>query len=248
VDYDKTNMAATYDQARAIPPERMKPWTDRFIALVPRASAIVDLGCGTGRFSQTLADLYGAHLTGVDPSETMLAQARAKAPHLTFLVGAGEALPLPDESADLVFISLAYHHFADPVRTARECRRVLRPGGGVMIRTPAMDGGPYRAFARFFPGYNSLAAQTMPTRAALRATFAGAGFTEQAHEVLRHPLAADWTEFAAKLALRADSFLARLGDDEYERGLSALETFAAQGGGPVDDLVQAVDLFVFRCA
>jgi SAM-dependent methyltransferase len=44
-------------------------------------------------------------------------------------------LPLPEGCGDLVFMSQIYHHLPDPAAVARECRRVLRAGGYVCIRT-----------------------------------------------------------------------------------------------------------------
>jgi ubiquinone/menaquinone biosynthesis C-methylase UbiE len=248
MDYDKTKIASAYDSARAMPEARMKRWLERFVASVPPANVtdIIDLGCGTGRFSQTLADLYGARLVGIDPSETMLAQAKSKAPQLTFLLGAGEAIPVADESADLVFISLVYHHLRDRAKTARECLRVLRPGGSVMIRTTIAEERGYLAFERFFPGYKDLAHQTVPTRAALREAHAAAGLVEAANETIHERLYETWDEFAAKAALRADSFLARLPDDVFEAGVAAARAYAAGGGGPTETLTEGIDLFVFR--
>ena len=56
MDYDKTRIAATYDAARGYRPEVLKQWLDLVAAHAPSAPAlIVDLGCGTGRFTQPLA-------------------------------------------------------------------------------------------------------------------------------------------------------------------------------------------------
>jgi ubiquinone/menaquinone biosynthesis C-methylase UbiE len=248
MDYDRTKIASAYDAARTINPARLKVWEDRYLAHVPKGAVkdVLDLGCGTGRFSQSLADLYGARVVGVDPSETMLAQARAKSPTLTFLPGSGEALPVADAAFDLVFLSLVYHHFLDHAQVGRESARVLRPGGWVIVRTPTMDSDAYYAFEKFFPTYKSLASQTIPRRAPLRAVFENAGLKEIANEVIPHQIADDWADFQRKTALRADSFLARLSDAEFESGMTALNAYVAAGGGPLDPLTEPIDLFVFQ--
>lgn len=248
MDYDRTKIARDYDAARTIHPARLKVWEERYLAHVPRGGVrdILDLGCGTGRFSQALTDLYGARVTGVDPSETMLEQARAKAPALRFVHGAGEALPVGDGAVDLVFISLVYHHLNDHAQVGRECARVLRPSGSIIIRTPTMDSEAYYAFEMFFPGYKPLAAQTIPRRAPLRAVFEDAGLAQIANEVIAHAIAEDWADFLRKTALRADSFLARLPDAEFEAGMAALERYVEAGGGPLAPLTEPIDLFVFR--
>jgi ubiquinone/menaquinone biosynthesis C-methylase UbiE len=53
---------------------------------------------------------------------------------VSFRQGPAEAMPLPDGCADLVFMSMIYHHLNDPAAVARECHRVLRPGGYVCVR------------------------------------------------------------------------------------------------------------------
>ena len=52
MDYDKTEIAATYDQARMLSPETVRLWQDLLSVHIDRAavSLIIDLGCGTGRF------------------------------------------------------------------------------------------------------------------------------------------------------------------------------------------------------
>src|SRR5271168_1877131 len=80
MDYDKSDIAATYDEARALTPARQRRWRDLLAAHVDRSrvSLVVDLGCGTGRFSEILAAEFGARIIGFDPSENMIDQARQK--------------------------------------------------------------------------------------------------------------------------------------------------------------------------
>ena len=49
------------------------------------------------------------------------------------MLGGAEAIPFPDGTFDAVIVSDAFHHFPDQETSAREIRRVLRPGGGVML-------------------------------------------------------------------------------------------------------------------
>jgi SAM-dependent methyltransferase len=104
-------------------------------------SVVVDLGCGTGRFSEMLAAEFGARVIGLDPSEKMIDQARRKLATSPVVFGRASAheLPLPDGCVDLVFMSQIYHHLPDPAAVARECQRVLRVGGYVCIRTGTRD-------------------------------------------------------------------------------------------------------------
>ncbi|GIH95180.1 class I SAM-dependent methyltransferase [Planobispora siamensis] len=99
---------------------------------------VLDVGCGTGYLTRILAPVAGpsGHVTGVDPSEAMIAHARRRAPgNCSYQVGAGQALEVPDASVDVVVSSLAVHHMpADARGTAvREMFRVLKPGGRLLI-------------------------------------------------------------------------------------------------------------------
>ncbi len=86
----------------------------------------VDVGAGTGRFAHALGIP-----TGVDPSPNMLALAAARG-ILTHEASA-EALPFAPESFDGVLMALTLCFVADAPQALRECRRVLRPGGRLLL-------------------------------------------------------------------------------------------------------------------
>jgi ubiquinone/menaquinone biosynthesis C-methylase UbiE len=92
-------------------------------------SLVIDVGCGTGRFSELLAAHSGVQVIGIDPSKKMLDQARRKSTigAVVYCQGSTEALPLQDAGTDLVFMSIIYHHFTDPLAVVREMQsRVAR--------------------------------------------------------------------------------------------------------------------------
>jgi ubiquinone/menaquinone biosynthesis C-methylase UbiE len=91
----------------------------------------LDVGCGTGRVTEILAEL-GHHVVGVDPSEEMLDRARAKGIPATFRSGSFGALPAADGSVDLLTCMLALTHVTDLGPPVREFARVLRPGGTII--------------------------------------------------------------------------------------------------------------------
>lgn len=244
MDYDSTEIAASYDRARALTPEALSVWRRLLTQDIDREaiSRAVDVGCGTGRFSKLLAAEFDCQVVGVDPSKTMLAEARRKLPgrDMIFREGSGEALPLPDGSVDLEFMSMVYHHFADAAAVARESRRVLRPGGFVCIRNSTRETDfPHR---RFFPSMETLIASDLPSRQDVLATFEACGFTILVSKVVKQIMAASWKDFVAKTTLRADSFLARLSDDEFQQGLVAMKNHEHLDGAVVEE----VDWFVFR--
>ena len=92
---------------------------------------VLDLGTGTGLLARALAT-RGCAVTGLDPSPEMLAQARAAAPGLAWVEAPAEATGLPDAAFDWVTAATCWHWFDRPA-AAREARRLLSPGGRLLV-------------------------------------------------------------------------------------------------------------------
>jgi ubiquinone/menaquinone biosynthesis C-methylase UbiE len=98
---------------------------------------VLEVGCGTGTLLMAIARAQPAvELTGLDPDAKALARAKRKADAASVPVqldrGFSDALPYPDAAFDRVFSCFMLHHLGDAdekVRTLREIRRVLTPGG-----------------------------------------------------------------------------------------------------------------------
>lgn len=98
-----------------------------------RTPRIVDVGCGTGA-NLLLLSKYG-DAEGVDVSEDALAFCRERGLEKVKL-GAGEALPYEDGTIDLVTAFDVVEHMDDDLAGLKEFRRVLRPGGRVLLFVP----------------------------------------------------------------------------------------------------------------
>jgi SAM-dependent methyltransferase len=107
--YDKTDIAQRYGSARHMPEGTLHLWLDAMARYVQPGDirTLVDVGCGTGRFSAGLADTVDADVIDVDRSLTMLAKAggRVSHPRIDFRAGEAEHLPVDDASACLVYLS-----------------------------------------------------------------------------------------------------------------------------------------------
>jgi SAM-dependent methyltransferase len=97
----------------------------------------LDLGCGNGDFTAVLADA-GVEVVGCDVARAAVARATARHPGLDFrLAPIDGALPLKDNSFELVWASEVIEHVSDTARWLSEARRVLVPRGRLLITTPS---------------------------------------------------------------------------------------------------------------
>jgi SAM-dependent methyltransferase len=134
---------------------------------------VLDVGCGPGAYLRRLHDLEpGLRLAGLDLSPGMASEARANVPAAGVMVADAQSLPFPDGQFDHALAPHMLYHVPDIAGAVRELRRVLRPGGVLLVVTNALDhldgfkrvlaaaaGVPHwmRAFERFglenAPGY-----------------------------------------------------------------------------------------------
>jgi ubiquinone/menaquinone biosynthesis C-methylase UbiE len=106
-------------------------------AAVDPGDRVLDVGCGPGAAARRAAR-GGLLVTGVDPSEAMLRLGtrltpRSLRPRLRFVQGYAEALPVPDATVDAAWALHSAHHWDAPLVAWRELRRVLVPGGRLVV-------------------------------------------------------------------------------------------------------------------
>ena len=95
---------------------------------------ILDIGCGVGAFVRRLRE-FSPQVYGFDIDRESVTTAAAEGlPNLALAVG--EHLPYPDASFDVIFLHEVLEHVDDDVATLKEARRVLAPGGRVVIFVP----------------------------------------------------------------------------------------------------------------
>jgi ubiquinone/menaquinone biosynthesis C-methylase UbiE len=248
MDYDLTEIPSGYDRSRDHGPEFLDLWMR---AIEPYlhgldVKRILDLGCGTGRFSEALAVHFNAEVVGIDPSVKMLDRAREKG-HLgrvQYQLGSAETISLPSTSVDVIFMSMSFHHFVDRALAARECRRVLRGQGIVCVRTGTREQVESYPYVRFFPSAPSKLFEVLPDRAAVCKPFETAGFRLCASQVITQTIAPTWSAYADKLSAGGDSVLATLSQQEFQSGLAALRRHGAEVAN--QSIVEPIDLFVFH--
>lgn len=218
--------------------EAAADWSAAMRAIVdPRGQRVADIGCGGGIYARAWAGLGAERVIGVDFSEEQLAAARAASsdPRVRFQHGTALATGLPDASVDLVFERALLHHGIDRAAAVAEARRVLAPGGRLIVQDRtmadvALPGAPEHLRGYLFERFPRLLAVEEGRRPApgeLEASLRDAGFIQ----IITHSLwetrrrYATFAELAAELRARAGrSILHELSDDE----LSALIAFLKQ--------------------
>ena len=129
---------------------RERSFRERLVELarLRPGESVLDVGCGTGTLAIAAKRRVGSLgvVHGIDASPEMIARATRKAKKsgvdVTFRTAAVEALPFPDRQLDVVLSTLMLHHLPRQTReeSAREIRRVLKPGGRVFAVDFGMPG------------------------------------------------------------------------------------------------------------
>ncbi|MEX0782969.1 MAG: methyltransferase domain-containing protein [Dehalococcoidia bacterium] len=246
IDYNEASR--TYDRARGLELDALDGWRRAVAPWLPagQPARILDLGAGTGQWALAFATWFDAAIVAVEPSAGMRAEGRVKTRGLPveYVGGAGERLPIREQTCDLAWLSTVIHHIPDLDACARDLRRVVRPGGAALIRS-AFPGRTDRiTLFRYFPEAARVV-DSFPSVERTRVSFEGAGFGFEALQPVPQVSARDLAAYRARVQHRsADTVLRLMDDDVYARGVARIEADIAAGvEGP---LVDELDMMVFR--
>ena len=240
IAYDSAD-AAAFGATRHLSEVALGGWREAITRHLPPRPGLrlLDLGCGTASWSRAFLSWWpGVEVVAVEPSEAM----RERAVHRPVLAGSAEQIPLGDASVDAVWLSTVIHHVRDLAAAAREVRRVLRPGGPVLIRSVFAGRPEALTLFRYFPEAVAVL-DNYPSVAECEDAFAGAGFRTAGFDQVPQLTAPSLREAAAGLRRAAHTPLQMITDEAYEAGLHRLRQAAETATGPVID---ALDLLVLR--
>ncbi len=228
-DYSK--IAHTYDQAHPASDmaiNRVLNFLDTNIDQHKKIK-LLDLGCGTGRFTIPIAKKFNYYVIGADNSSDMLERAKSKdgSEKISWELQDATALSYEDNYLDVVFISHLLHHFDQPDRVIRECYRVLKPGGLVLNRYGAIEDILEDPEHRFFPEIGDIDRLRTPTKRQVEDWFEQTGFKAIQSECLAQKTFAHPGERLAAVNRRFISALWLISDSAFYKGLHDLEKYIA---------------------
>jgi ubiquinone/menaquinone biosynthesis C-methylase UbiE len=240
-------MAPIYDAYRGVDAQVLEYLSKRVKTRASgRGQALLDIGCGTGRYSIQLAKVYGLQLTGVDVSEKMLNQAREKHPSGVWLLKSIEEAGFGDGSFDFILMSYVIHHLKNYPRTLSDCHRYLRPGGALFIVTDSHEQFHHSYYHQLVPRIQEIDLNRFPDIDTLCDTLTRTDFKVDVAELSNRMTVSssrDVEDIVEKTRRRCFSTLTYLTDDELETGVKKLEVYLLnelRKGPIVEDRIKTV--------
>jgi ubiquinone/menaquinone biosynthesis C-methylase UbiE len=217
-DYD--SISQYYDTVRGFGPEYYRGWVDHMFrhGELEGRHRLLDVGCGTGRYTTRIQERLGRPVVGVDLSTGMLAKARGKVDggvDIRLVCGDAQQLPFKDASFDAAILILVVHHIEDLAAMASELHRVLDPGGRVMFMTRDHD-EIEASYIAMFPGVLEIDLARFPKVAHLESVLEESGFSAVGHTREANPgFTMTREDVLAKVDGRFISTLTLMSDQEF---------------------------------
>ena len=230
-----------YDKVRSFDRKYSQGWLGHIARHgdIDHRERVVDVGCGTGRYTILLNERTGRPVVGLDPAAGMLEAAGRRAAEtgadLRLVRGRVERLPFRDGAFDAATLLLVVHHVEDLPAMARELLRVLSPGGRVLFQTRDHD-EISQSYIAMFPGVLEIDLARFPRVADLERHLRAAGFEGVGHASEENP---HFTLTTAMVMEKVDgrfiSTLTLMTDGEFAEGRKVFRRRMEEryGEGPV---------------
>ena len=227
-----------------MPAESLRAWVELIAACSPVLTPdVLDVGAGAGLFAAALARSAAARtVIAIDASPAMLGHAE-RHENVRYLTADAAALPLAGARIDLAVLSRVIHHLPDRRRAGAELKRVLRPGGAVVVRTTVrerLDSIVYE----YWPELRPLDAGRFPSEAEIITDFSAAGLRIAGVLSFGQPVQPGLRAWRAAIELRPQSKFCQLTDAQFRSGLDRLDKAIAAAA--CDDPVnERYDVLIF---
>jgi ubiquinone/menaquinone biosynthesis C-methylase UbiE len=227
-----SKIASSYDKGRAISEQNL----DIVLEAITRLSGmsgkvrLLDLGCGTGRFSIPIAIKLRYQVTGADSSENMLEKAREKDKGglVKWDLEDAQNLTYPDKSFDIVFMSHLLHHCIDPPKVIRECWRILSGDGMIIIRWGAIEQIRDDVEHTFFTETIAIDKARTFTIEKMEACLREAGFSGVISEKRVQQTYPTSHKHLESVKVKSTSVLTMISQDDFVRGVQKLKDYVAR--------------------
>ena len=227
-----------------MPDDSLHAWAELIAASSPRRLPdVLDVGAGTGMFAVALARWARARtVVAVDASPAMLAHS-VRHENVHYLLAEAAALPLAGARFDLALLSRVIHHLPDRRSTGAELKRVLRPGGTVVVRTTVrerLDSVVYE----FWPELLALDAMRFPSETEIITDFTAAGLRAPRVLSFGQPVQPSLQVWRDAVQQHPQSKFDQLTDAQFRAGLERLDA-AIAAGASADPVIERYDVLVF---
>lgn len=225
VDY--SDIARYYDKVRITQPDYLKFWSSKIAqyGCIDKNSRVLDIGCGTGRFTLMLSKITNAEVHAIEPSEKMLAEAKKKDKNkrIIWRLGGAEKLPFPKMYFDCVYMTFVFHHIKNRKKALSEMYRVLKQKGRCVIMTTSY-GHIRRSPLYLFPGLAEIDLGRFPSLPEFKKILKNVGFKDVHYHIDRYEknrYAID--DYLKRVKSKHVSTLSVLSEKEFERGYNIFE-------------------------
>jgi hypothetical protein len=209
---------------------------------------VLEVGCGTGHWLNVLSNA-GHRAVGLEPARKMLKVAGSRLPDADLVQGRAEALPWSEQAFDRIVCINAFHQFSGQEKFIQQARRILKPGGGILISGLNPHTGLDRWWIYdYFHRVIEIDRERFPPAQRIQEMLRQNGFAEcRTVETLHVPirLPAQYALEKGLLAKTSTSQLIILTDEEYNRGIGQLMNDIESAEAAKSTLTICADLRIY---
>jgi len=221
---DYSQIAEYYDKVRPMPADI---WLSKIIECgkIDKKCAVLDVGCGTGRFTLGISTLKNSMIWALEPSIEMLKQAVAKdkSRNILWIRGDGQKLPFRDDFFNCVYMTLVIHHIENSEMVLQEIYRALKKGGKCVI----MTNSHYRMKKHVlhdFPGVTAIDLKRFPSVPSLKEAMKKIGFRDVRYHIVQQDEGYMPTdEYLERVRNKYISTLTLLSEEAFQRGFKIFQ-------------------------
>jgi len=240
---DYSEIAKYYDKVRPSPADILLSKIIEY-GKIDAGHTVLDVGCGTGRFSLSISVIKNLMFCALEPSIEMLRQAvvKEKSKRILWVRGDGQQLPFQDSLFDCVYMTAVIHHIENREIALREIYRVSKKGGKCVIMTFSHS-RIKKHITRDFPGVVAIDLKRIPSVPSIKKMMAMIGFRDvHYHAVQLDEGYISTDEYLRRVRNKYMSTLTLLSEDDFQRGF---KIFKERVKGKYGGKIRRVSWFVF---